>query len=126
MRFLKTKVAHARKRRELEAQKLKDDSLNDTTSIHSQEEDYSQCSIFDQTFKKDTPNKLSVGKPPSSNNIMKNYSRALTNFALSEVAQPYVESNLESHGIARAYFYLFIRKDKQKMNCIQNIRTNPP
>ena len=121
MRFLKTKVARALKCRELEAQKLKAESLKDTTSTYSQE-DYSECSVVDQTFKKNIPSKLSAGNPLSSNNVMKNYSRALTNFALSDIAQPYVESSLKSHGIARVYFYRFIRKDKQKMNCIQSLR----
>ena len=122
MSILKNKVAHARRCRELEAQKTKVESLKDASSTHSQEEDYSQFSVIDQTSKKNALNNLPARKPPSSNNIMKNYSRALTNFTLSKVAQPYVESSLETHGIARAYFYRFIKKDKQKMNCIQSLR----
>ena len=53
---------------------------------------------------------------------MKNYSRALVNFALSTAAETYVSSSTQEHNITRAYFNRFIRKDKHKMNCIQSLR----
>ena len=53
---------------------------------------------------------------------MKNYSRALANFALSIAAEHYVSLSTEEHNVTIAYFNRFIRKDKHKMNCIQSLR----
>ena len=104
MSILKTKVAHALRCRERQAKKLRAESSQDAISAHAKE-DHSQDSANDQDFKENTPNRLPTSKPPSSNNIMKNYSRALTNFALSKIAQPDVALNIQSHGVVQAYFY---------------------
>jgi hypothetical protein len=58
----------------------------------------------------------------SSKNIMKNYCRALTTFALSTLAQPYLESILEASEINREDFQEFIHNKKEKVNCIKNLR----
>ena len=73
----------------------------------------------------------------SSKNIMKNYARALANFAGSNIAVPYLRQmidqryskskkqakertdNIESE---LSGFKQFIEKNKQKINCIKNLR----
>lgn len=66
--------------------------------------------------------KSTFKKPSSSNNIIKNYSRALTNFALSKVGRPYLNLMLQEAGIDFKFFSRFVRKNRQKINCIQSLR----
>ena len=122
MRILKTKIAHARRCRELQAQKLKTHGLQeliDANLLQKQDEDLSHSQGLDENLQ--TKNQKSR-KPLSSNNIMKNYSRAFVNFALSRAADHYVSLSAEEHNITIAYFNRFIRKDKHKINCIQSLR----
>ena len=55
--------------------------------------------------------------------IMKNYSTALTDFALSNLAQPYLDSMLQRHTASYPVFCLFVTRDTQNVNCIQNLGT---
>jgi len=55
-------------------------------------------------------------------NIMKNYSRALTNFALSELAVPYLAGIMEQNQLDISTFQSFIREKKKRVNCIRNLR----
>ena len=68
----------------------------------------------------------------SSKNIMKNYARALANFALSNIAAPYLQQIIinkscnqqakQSVEYQLAGFKAFVEKNKQKINCIKNLR----
>lgn len=65
-------------------------------------------------------------KPPkgstSSKNIMKNYARALTNFAIMDLATPYLNDLLKGERISLKQFREFINQNKEKVNCIKNLR----
>ena len=119
MRMLKNKIAHARRCKELRYQKSKIHVLQGLTNVHPPEEESKDLSCLNDNVK---TNSQKPNKPQSSNNIIKNYSRALTNFALSEVAEPYVTLAIQEHNVTKAHYDRFIRKDKQKMNCIQSLR----
>ena len=69
----------------------------------------------------------------SSKNIMKNYARALANFAVSNIATPYIRQMItnkscdgqqakQSVEYQLAGFKAFVEKNKQKINCIKNLR----
>jgi len=58
----------------------------------------------------------------SSKNIVKNYGRALTNFALSKTAIPYLTPILQREVIELKEFREFISSRKDKINCIVKLR----
>ena len=122
MRILKNKIAHARRCKELQYQKSKIHIPKNRTTVHPPEEQSKDLSCSKSLNDNVKTNSRKPNKPQSSNNIIKNYSRALINFALSEVAEPYVSLGIQEHNVTKAYYDRFIRKDKQKMNCIQSLR----
>jgi hypothetical protein len=58
----------------------------------------------------------------SCKNIMKNYSRILTSFALSNLSLPYLTPLLHDHNIELAQFSEFVRDRKSAANCIKGLR----
>jgi len=58
----------------------------------------------------------------SCKNIMKNYSRALVNFALSDMALTYLTSRLARENLQLNEFKLILNKNKEKVNCIKSLR----
>ena len=58
----------------------------------------------------------------SSNNIMKNYCRGITNFALSSMAVPYLLPLLQKRSVDLDTFRKFIKAKKSKINCIKQLR----
>ena len=55
-------------------------------------------------------------------NIIKNYGRAMANFALSSLATPYLETILPKFGSNLITFQSFLRKKKKSVNCIKKLR----
>jgi len=55
-------------------------------------------------------------------NIIKNYSRAMTNFAMSPLAMPYLSKILPDSGSNSTTFKNFIKKKKRSVNCIKKLR----
>ena len=55
-------------------------------------------------------------------NIMKNYCRGITNFALSDLAIKYLVPLLKKHQLDLEAFRVFIRAKKPKINCIKQLR----
>jgi len=62
----------------------------------------------------------------SGDNIIKNYGRAMTNFALSRMAQPYLESITARLEITSQSFSDYIAKRKKSANCIKKLREMLP
>ncbi len=62
----------------------------------------------------------------SSDNIIKNYGRGMTKFALSSMAKPYLEEITEEHGVQMKAFLKFVRRKKQAANCIRKLREMLP
>lgn len=84
---------------------------------------------------KPKPKRIRVRNPDlsSSKNIMKNYARAFSTFALSKIAKPYLIniatnylSSVQSHSRETsaeiASFRMFIKANKAKINCIKQLR----
>ena len=117
MRILKTKIANARRCRKLQVQKARTQTLQQYANLHPRRNTRAHPSL-----NKDPKTDNNIQKLLSSKNIMKNYTRALTNFALSDIARPYVCLSTQEHGVHKTYFDWFVGKDKHEMNCIQNLR----
>jgi len=57
---------------------------------------------------------------------MKNYGRAMTNFALSSMAKPYLLSITANLGITLESFQDYIKERKKSANCIKQLRAMLP
>lgn len=60
--------------------------------------------------------------PESPQNIIKNYARAFTNFALSPMSLNYSKIALIEHGITLKEFQSFMYQHRTKINCIKGLR----
>src|SRR5687768_14497863 len=74
-------------------------------------------SISNHQYNKNKPSSSS-----SCNNIMKNYCRALTNFALSPIALPYLSKALQTEKIHMKDYRQFVEVRQPKVNCILRLR----
>ena len=125
MSILKTKAILAHKRyvmmNELDELEVIDasDTLESFTPTNLHAEDQKQKKTAKKRSQK--PNSI-LKKPKSANNIVKNYSRALVNFALAKVAKPYLKLILNEKGLTFLEFQHFIDYDRRKVNCIKSLR----
>jgi len=62
----------------------------------------------------------------SGDNIMKNYGRAMTNFALSTTARYYLVTIATRNDVSLQDFSEYIRRKKKSANCIKQIRRMLP
>ena len=117
MRFLKDKIARAAEIKRLRLEKQ-------GAPLSPQESPFKalkEGSLFSlKQLKKSDPK--SPPKKTPCENIIKNYGRALTNFALSPLAVPYLTTILPKSGSNRTAFLSFIRKKKKSANCIRKLR----
>jgi len=67
-----------------------------------------------------------IKKHTTGDNIMKNYGRAMTNFALSTMAKPYLRLITEKLGISIESFINYIKARKKSANCIKQLRAMLP
>ncbi len=117
MRFLKTKIAH-----NLAVMKAQE-ALKTPQPIKISQKKSPLASPskvkspvnMDGKVKK--PRKLAVG-----NNIMKNYCRALLNFNLSQLAEPYLKESEDGKYMTCERFRELLLARKKKMNCIKSLR----
>jgi len=126
MRFLKNKIAQSRKAD-------KHPSPEDSPPITHEK------SLPERTPENNTrtlrtrPQNLNFSENYSSSrgatsslNIIKNYSRAMTNFAVSDLARPYLSKILDKKGVGMENFLSFIEERKQSVNCIKKLREMLP
>ena len=71
--------------------------------------------------KKSTPAKPERGST-SAKNIVKNYGRALANFAASNLAVPYLNTLIEKEKVRVKDFRRFIASKKKRARCIAGLR----
>ncbi len=78
-------------------------------------------------------NTVPVPEPPvmvkkhiSGDNIIKNYGRAMTNFAMSNLSKQYLISITNRLGITIKDFQDYIEKKKKSANCIKQLRNMLP
>jgi len=115
MRYLKQKIARARafeKLRKLEEAKT---TTKSPLPLRKNEQ---------RSVQKVQPpaNKPMKKKRARGNNVMKNYARAMINFALSPLAEPYKEKIAESRQITSEAFRKILLEEKKRINCITNLR----
>lgn len=60
--------------------------------------------------------------PATCKNVMKNYSRAFVNFAISDLATPYLTEFLQEEAFNIDAFRKILNEQKEKINCIKNLR----
>jgi hypothetical protein len=58
----------------------------------------------------------------SCKNIMKNYSRAMVNFAISDLALPYLADSFVKHGLEKDDFNRVLNSQKASIHCIKSMR----
>ena len=117
MRFLKHKIA-----RSAELKTLK---LDKAQTVSRAQEPLLKLSPMKQLKqpgpKSPCKSELSPRKA-NCENIIKNYGRAMTNFALSPLALPYLKTILPKSGSDLPAFLNFIKKKKKSANCIKKLR----
>ena len=123
MPILKNKVAHAK--RIAQAKELLANNTVPHTSVKSQS---SQYRLKLRKKPEGTERRLLIdSSAKGSNNIMKNYSRALVNFASSDLATPYLKRRKEEvdedgETIPNEEFQGMLNAKKEKINCIKSLR----
>ena len=66
--------------------------------------------------------KVDTYKKPTSSNIMKNYARAMVNFAISPLASPYLDELVKGKLLSIEAFKECLDSKKMTTNCISNFR----
>jgi len=132
MSILKTKVANAIRLQELKKAQAKTLLLEQSPvqSYASTGDELISINLSPTEKKLDfflsptnsSPKRIRSKKEGTCQNIIKNYSRAFTNFALSSAAQPYLKPTLLEQGLTLEEFNLYINRNKSKINCIKNLR----
>ena len=127
MRFLKNKIAKAQI------------SSPDSNNIQVKIEESAQEAVSDESEQEWVPNHSKRGanshngqkSPPkrrsvSCDNIIKNYGRALTMFAISKMAEPYLSRLTNRYDFKLKAFRRFVKLRKKAANCIRKIREMLP
>ena len=70
----------------------------------------------------DSEDSSSGSKRSKGNNVMKNYARAMVRFALSELADPYLERMKGKYTMNAEIFKNTLLSFKAKVNCIKHLR----
>jgi len=128
MRFLKNKIALANA---LLASRVSDsprgtpattDSSQSPRSFHSDDLELAKIS---PTNRKRAP-MLKVNSPPEkpreTKNIVKNFGKAISNFAMSEISAPYLDPILEKEGVKLQDFIAYINKTKSNIDGLFRFR----
>jgi len=126
MRFLKNKIAQSRKHEKpVDPEPSPPDSVAKLSPEKPQESRTRTLRTRPQNLNF-SENQTSSRGATSSLNIIKNYSRAMTNFAVSDIARPYLNKILESKEVKVDDFLEFIEERKQSVNCIKKLREMLP
>ena len=68
------------------------------------------------------PSKPTIGSRQGSKNIVKNYGRAMSSFAYSEISLPYLEPLAQEQGVTVAGFHEWIQSNKENIDGIERLR----
>jgi len=127
MRFLKNKIARAQ---EAESALLQeDDFIPDDNDNSEPEQDDLEWIPEPRKTRKETNSPRKTTKQArlfSCDNIIKNYGRGMTCFALSSMAKPYLKDITEKHAVKLVSFLRFVRTRKKSLNCIRKLREMLP
>ena len=68
------------------------------------------------------PSKPTIGSRQGSKNIVKNYGRAMSSFAYSEISHPYLEPFAQEEGVTVEGFHEWIQNNKENIDGIERLR----
>jgi len=68
------------------------------------------------------PSKPTIGSRQGSKNIVKNYGRAMSSFAYSEISLPYLEPLAQEEGVTVSGFHEWIQNNKENIDGIERLR----
>jgi len=121
MRFLKNKIARSAEVKRLHLVK-QEALLSSPQQSPLKTLSEGGLSPLKQLQRKDScKSDYSPRKTPCEN-IIKNYGRAMANFALSPLAAPYLKTILPKYGSNLTTFQNFLKKRKRSVNCIKKLR----
>jgi hypothetical protein len=132
MRFLKNKLAKARHQADHPPTLLAAEDTLSTNSRGDLTTEFHEGDEWVPDIKENSQrtDNLSKGKPRvrilSSDNIIKNYGRGMTSFALSTMAEPYLKDITRKYGVEMKAFLRFVRTKKKSANCIRKLREMLP
>lgn len=123
MRYLKNKLA----RIQIAKEKLSLENIHQEKAqeevIPSQKHIHNLIDNIREPSKQKSPVMSYIKDGPSSTkNLVKNYSRAFTNFALSGIARPYLTKILVKERVHINEYHNFIHEHKDNLNCIKKLR----
>ncbi len=122
MRFLKNKIERSAEIKRLHLQKGQPLPSVDEPNLKAiNEGEFSPLTHLQKKNSKSRVKPDHLPRKTSCENIIKNYGRAMTNFALSSLAIPYLKIILPKHGSNLTDFLSFIKK-KRSANCIKKLR----
>jgi len=125
MRFLKNKIARALELSELRSASKTASESSSSSSPQSQPQEFAsklRTRFKEQPAVSKSEEKVRHKKRSAvGNNIMKNYSRAMINFGLSEMIRPYMEDKNET-GMSYERFRQILNFKKRNVNCIRGLR----
>ena len=114
MRFLKKKIALALQF--AQSQQASQGDLKTSVSLATMQTTPEMEVLPQDSPQQDCPRKR---KTSSGNNIMKNYARALVNFALSPLVRPY----MMNEDISYEKFKQALKAKRKNVNCIKGLRS---
>ena len=135
MRFLKTKIQLASEALERRSKGTSSPSIHESLSQASTDDSQIQVVLQDLPKRRAKMNVITPPKPVCSKlnplkgdlratkNIVVNYGKAITSFALSKLATPYLKTLLEGSNITRAEFNQFAKKAREQIAGIDSFRS---
>jgi len=118
MRFLKSKIARSAEVKRLQLFKQYTSSQESPLKTLSE----GGLSPLKHFQRKDSCKSDYSQRTTPCENIIKNYGRAMTNFALSPLAAPYLKTILPKFGSNPITFQGFLKEKKRSVNCIKKLR----
>lgn len=124
MRILKAKIAYKQQINQanlLQGSPKEEEKVLETTQPQSIPSP-PQRQLRNRIIRSSPSEALTQKGATSCKNIMKNYSRIFTTFALMSLARPYLLPRLQEHQINMEDFKEFVESRKRPANCIKGLR----
>ena len=124
MRFLKRKIARALELSEMRFASQTASESSGPSSPEGQAQEIAsklRIRVKDQVLPNPSDQVPHKKRSAVGNNIVKNYSRAMVNFGLSDMARPFMEDKPEN-GLSYERFRQILNCKKRNVNCIRGLR----
>jgi len=101
---------------------VKEEEASDNTNLTTNSPSDAGTSGKPDRKQRKKPSKPCIGSRQGSKNIVKNYGRAMSSFACSEMAQPYLGPIAEEENVTVAGFHQWIQANKENIDGIERLR----